>query len=264
MQDLVSRHRPSRRRRFRAVVWLVTRLWVTFGVTRLWGNIWRLWGNIWVTRLCSSGRVSGYRDSAPAPLSPLDRVVVSTMSPPRSSPPRRPPPATSSWSQVAAVVVAGPSLPSLRSAAVARSRGCPPARSPAAGRRNLAAASPCHRCRVVQPPFVRVHQSSEPKPPSRHCRRPCVVATTVVVVAVGRCPRRRHRHRCIRRRHRRRRHRRQHSRSRVALPLWSFAWGRRLRRHLRPRSCYVRRYRSPVVIVWSSPSSAARRRRCRR
>jgi len=116
-----------------------------------------------------SGRVSGYRDSAPAPLSPLDRVVVSTTSPPRSSPPRRPPArhvvVVAVVSSVAAVVVAGPSLPSLRSAAVARSRGCPPARSPAAGRRNLAAASPCHRCHVVQPPVVRVHQSSEPNPP---------------------------------------------------------------------------------------------------
>ena len=108
----------------------------------------------------------------------------------------------------------------------------------------LAAASPCHRGRVVQPPVVRVRQSSEPKPTVRasppSARSPSPVVATTVVAVVGRCRRRRRgRHRCLRRSHRRRRHRRQHSRSRVALPLWSFAWGRRLRHHLRPRALSV-------------------------
>ena len=185
------------------------------------------------------------RRVAPVPPSPLDRVVVSTTSPPWSSPPRRSPAATSSCvspqHRVAAVVVAGPSLPSLR-------RQCPrPCRRPLS--RLPTGLSPAVVAALALRRRVITSSSSEPKPtverssvaaerPLAVARRPrrappvatrrlCVVATTpssvVVVVVVARCLRR----------HRRRRPRRQHSRPRVALPLCGRPCG--LRRHLRPR-----------------------------
>ena len=190
------------------------------------------------------------RRVAPVPSSPLDRVVVSTTSPPWSSPPRRSPAATSSCvspqHRVAAVVVAGPSLPSLRRQCP---RHSPPLPSPAlaaahrplarrrrGSRRCVAVSSRRRRPSRSRPSSVRASPPSARSPspvvlvarPPVATRRLCVVATTpssvvVVVVVVARCLRR----------HRRRRPRRQHSRPRVALPLCGRPCG--LRRHLRPR-----------------------------
>jgi len=173
------------------------------------------------------------------PSSPLDRVVVESSS---SSPlgPRRvvvatPTPPTHHI--ITITVVSPQSLsPALRCTPVhprcrqrprpCRSRGCPPAARPPSSRLSPLRRRVIARRVVLAVPVVRVRQSSEANPsrafaaerrprraPPVTTRRPCVVAV------VGRCRRRRHRHRCLRRRHRRRRHRRQHSRPRVALPL---------------------------------------------
>ena len=162
-----------------------------------------------------------------------------------------------SWSQscrrrtvVAAVVVAGPSL----------HPGAPPAPPPTSPARPLSSRLSLLRRRVI------AASSSRPRPRLR------AEADRRHHAVVGRC-RRRHLHRCLRR-HRRRRHRHQNSRSRVALPLWSSAWGRRLRRHLSPRALSVmlaaigRRLRpSPPlsslinIFAWDWDVDVTRRRR---
>ena len=130
------------------------------------------------------------RRIAPAPSSLLDRVVVSATSPPRRRRhPDAPRPNASSWSQSCRRSIVSPQCrpfvaprctPGVVSApapAIARSRGCPPARSPAVVAALAAAGRRCARCVVVVPaaPVVRVRQSSDPKPRA---------------FAVARCPRR--------------------------------------------------------------------------
>ena len=227
-----------------------------------------LWACLWVSRLgrrCRSPGASPRRRRlrwivSSSPLRPR-RVVVATPMP-RARTRRR--------DRVAAASCRRSAGPSLHPGAPPVSSAPPPAvalsrlpTGPLAGRRrgSRRCGSPLCSLRRRRP-----GRASRPRPQLIRAeaasvrRRPVSLshAPPLVVRAVGRCRRRRHRHRCLRRRHRRRRHRRQHSRSRVALPLWSFA---------SPSSGavgHVRRYRSSVVIAWSSPSSAARRRRCRR
>ena len=180
------------------------------------------------------------RRVAPVPSSPLDRVVVSTTSPPWSSPPRvvvRVTAASCRRSRCRRPFVAvasssvSPPLPSPALAAAHR----PLARRRRGSRRCVAVSSRRRRPSRSRPSSVRASPPSARSPspvvlvarPPVATRRLCVVATTpssvVVVVVVARCLRR----------HRRRRPRRQHSRPRVALPLCGRPCG--LRRHLRPR-----------------------------
>ena len=171
----------SRRRRFRAIcnTALGNISGITFGATRLWGNVHR------PGAVVSAGSCRRLRYVPAA----------------SSSPPRRPPPATSSWSssqhRVAAVVVAGPSLPSPALAAqpctrpLARCRPSPP-RPPSSRlsplrRRVIAAASSSRQssASASRPsrsrPFERRRRAPARRRPSSP---PPLLPSSVVVVVV--------------------------------------------------------------------------------